>query len=112
MRRKSKTCKGKNGPLTEYDSAEDARCAAWFMDDMIPYLHECGKWHLKPLDRYTPCVMCYDCPTAKMAYETKEYAEKRAAITYKEKGIRLRVYQCPFGNGWHTTKKHATNCIA
>ena len=105
---KSKTCEGKNGPLTEYDSVEEAYSAAWRIGKMNPYHHlRCGKWHLKPSDRYTPCKMCYDCRKPKLAYETKEFAEKRAAITREERGTQLRVYECPCGNGWHTTSKNA-----
>jgi hypothetical protein len=41
----------------------------------------------------------------KNIYGTEQEALFYADVTLKEEGIRLRVYKCPHGFGWHRTKK-------
>jgi hypothetical protein len=40
----------------------------------------------------------------KEIYDTSEDARLRAEHIKDERGVRLKVYQCKFGNGWHLTK--------
>ena len=100
---KSKTCKGKHGPLIEYHSEAVAIEAAWKRGDTVHYrCDKCHKWHLSPKVRHTPCVRCHIC--SKNAYLTKEYALRRAIIIREEEGKNLTIYPCRFGSGWHLTK--------
>ncbi len=102
-------------PLTEYDSIHEAQKGANYANstygnNLIPYkCKNCGLWHLSPKDRQTPSSKCHNCTDGngryKDLYHTKEIAERRRTILYKEKGIRLNVYKCPYHNsGWHLTK--------
>jgi hypothetical protein len=87
-------------------SAEDgARHAHSRYDSrMVPYhCDRCGSWHLCPAHRHTPSRECHPC--AKQAYLSEDSAMRRAAILAHERGTRLRVYQCPCGEGWHLTSK-------
>ena len=69
---------------------------------MIAYpCNKCGDWHLSPAERHTPQKECSFC--GKAAYETKNAAEKRAKIIYREKKRALAIYECPYRNGWHLT---------
>lgn len=114
---KSSTCFGKATarPLTTYDSeASAADAAAWCLarhgSEMEPYrCGRCGDWHLAPRDRQTPCRPCSECHgqdgRQKQTYGTRGDAERRAAIILNEKGVRLRVYDCPAGYGWHLTSQ-------
>lgn len=71
---------------------------------MIPYhCDRCGSWHLCPADRHTPGHYCHCC--SKQAYVTKSAAELRALILEREQETWLRVYDCPYGEGWHLTSK-------
>ena len=106
---KSKTCKGRDGQfLSEYYSEGDALSAAEHLAQqhgvkLKPYrCSKCEMWHLSPPDRITPSKKCSECHKA--AYKSKSDAERRADIIYREKGTSLRVYECPYGNGWHLTK--------
>ena len=40
----------------------------------------------------------------KNIYDSEQEALLNADITFKEEGIRLRVYKCAYGFGWHRTK--------
>lgn len=76
---------------------------------MVPYgCRRCEQWHLEPRERRTPCRPCPCCRssrgTPKQSYETREGAERRAAIRHGEGSQRLKVYRCPRGYGWHLTK--------
>lgn len=117
MSRKSPTCKArKTGrPLSEYDSRKEAQKAASYASknfrgpQMVPYkCDSCGFWHLSPEDRQTPSTTCTHCRGSdgklKEAYPTEGHAQQRAALLKKEQGVRLKVYECGYGSGWHLTK--------
>ena len=71
---------------------------------IVPYrCTRCSSWHLSPFDRHTPCCHCETC--GKEAYESEASAERRAAILERERGVGLRVYDCPRGYGWHLTSQ-------
>ena len=113
---KSATCVGRvsGKPLTAYSSrsaAEDgaAYACAKFGNNMTPYqCARCGEWHLAPASRQTrgePCDYCVGRDREpKIAYETHDDAERRAEILAQERGVWLKVYECPNGGGWHLTK--------
>ncbi|MDA3925350.1 MAG: hypothetical protein PF904_11700 [Kiritimatiellae bacterium] len=117
MNIKSTTCfNQRNGkPLSEYSSEVEAEGAAIYVNsqhrtNLAPYqCSRCGQWHLSPKNRQTPSRACNICTdtfgSAKELYETREAAQKRARIIRKEKGVKLSVYQCPYNNGWHLTKR-------
>jgi hypothetical protein len=50
-----------------------------------------------------PCCKGSD-GTHKEIYDTREDALQRAEYIRSERGVRLKVYQCSAGNGWHLTK--------
>ena len=116
LMKKSKTCTGKKTgkPLTEYGSESEAKEAALYASanykrHLTPYLCQtCGKWHLALVNRQTPSKKCTFCTgsdgSPKDAYQTEKNAKLRANIIRKESGVSLRVYPCPYGNGWHLTK--------
>ncbi|MGI9346094.1 MAG: hypothetical protein ACR2PW_07520 [Gammaproteobacteria bacterium] len=108
---KSTTCFGKTSgskPLTEYASAAEARDAAEYASktygkDLTAYrCKTCRKWHLSPADRQTPSTPCTEC--GKDLYKTQKAAKLRGEILLKEMKVKLRVYKCPQGKGWHLTK--------
>lgn len=71
---------------------------------MVPYhCNQCGSWHLCPVYRHTPGHYCHDCE--KQAYVSESAAERRALILEREQETFLRVYECPYGEGWHLTSK-------
>ncbi|MEA3287157.1 MAG: hypothetical protein U9Q77_07255 [Candidatus Marinimicrobia bacterium] len=118
MNRKSPTCKaGKTGrPLMEYDTKAEAKTAArhanknYAGNDLIPYkCNQCGFWHLSPTDRQTPSETCPVCRGAdgkpKEAYTSERDALRRAGHLRKEQGVKLSVYKCEHGHGWHLTKR-------
>lgn len=77
-------------------------------NDVVPYL--CGKcklWHLSPKERHTPSHDCLDCTDRygkiKQSYVTEKCALNRAKIRGKSSGKKLRVFPCPYGDGWHLT---------
>jgi hypothetical protein len=75
-----------------------------YRNPMVPYhCDKCGSWHLCPANRHTPGHHCYDC--SKQAYASESAAERRSLILERERGILLRVYECPCGEGWHLTSK-------
>ena len=115
MSRKSTTCIGKvsTSPLTEYDSEAEAFEGARYALDRygqhnIPYrCRKCGLWHLSPADRQTPSVTRGVCQgqdgRPKATHASGRDAERRAAILLRERGVKLRAYECDHG-GWHLTK--------
>jgi len=117
MSRKSDTCFNKlNGrPLSEYYSKSEALESASytkrkFGQNLIPYkCDSCGFWHLSPKNRQTPSTTCKYCTDRngnyKELYQSKSDAEKRAKILARENHVKLKVYQCPYSDGWHLTKK-------
>lgn len=106
---KSSTCVNSRGrPRRAYPDRATAEDGAHYAlvaygHRMVPYRCDmCGLWHLCPADRHTPGHFCWAC--SKQAYHSSNAAELRANILRKEKGIQLRVYECPYGEGWHLTK--------
>lgn len=103
-----------NKPRRSYFSESEAAIAAdefraRFGTDQVPYRCRpgCEEWHLGLRANHTPSAPCPDCTSSgggpKMSYETEEGAQRRAALIRKTKGVDLRVYDCPYGNGWHLT---------
>lgn len=118
MNRKSPSCKSNRSgrALNEYDTKAEAKAAArhanqhFAGNDLVPYkCRVCGFWHLSPKDRQTPSETCSKCRgadgTLKAAYTTENDARMRSKHVQKEQGVRLHVYQCEYGNGWHLTKQ-------
>lgn len=71
---------------------------------MVPYhCDQCGSWHLCPANRHTPGHYCHYC--SKQAYISENAAQLRSFILEQEKGTLLRVYECPYSEGWHLTSK-------
>jgi len=112
---KSSTCFKKNGePLSTYFSEYEANEGASNANDqygldLSPYnCSTCGNWHLSPKDRQTQNKVCAYCTDSngshKALYNTFEGASNRAEFIKKERGIILKVYKCPYQNGWHLTK--------
>ena len=105
------TCVGSRGkPRRAYldrSSADDGAChvLSVYGERMVPYrCMQCGSWHLCPTDRHTPSYYSYTC--SKQVYESEDAAFRRARILEQERGTRLRVYVCPYGEGWHLTSSH------
>ncbi|MGI9558827.1 MAG: hypothetical protein ACR2NQ_04045 [Thermodesulfobacteriota bacterium] len=113
MRRKSKTCFGANGALTEYGSRSEAREGADYAKaeygyELFPYAcKDCGYFHIGPGGQ-APGKTCEHCTSAegvnKDIYETEGEARRVCQMKGK-RGVVLDVYKCPAGNGWHLTKK-------
>lgn len=113
MRQKSKTCYGANGsPLMEYGSWGEAESGAahvkeQYGNDVHPYACDsCGYFHLGPKER-APGRTCEYCTSEdgvnKDIYDTEGDA-RRMVETKKRRGVSLKHYMCPVGNGWHLTK--------
>ncbi len=118
MNRKSPSCNARKSgrPLTEYDTKAEANSAAKHANqnfggsNMVPYkCDKCGFWHLSPANRQTPSETCTICRGAdgqlKESYATERDALRRAGHLRKEMGVKLQVYECEHGNGWHLTKR-------
>ncbi len=115
---KSSTCFSKRtgDPLSAYHSEREAKESADYANacygqNFVPYsCNRCGLWHLTPKDHHTPSVPCEECVDSqgvcKDLYFDQESAEKRAAILRQKRGVRLSIYQCPYNDGWHLTKKN------
>lgn len=102
------TCKpGKT--IKEYDTKFEADQAAMYVartyhNRVVPYHCDiCGKWHLAPNDRVTPSRYCDICN--KQLYESETAAIKRAQIIQRERGVKLKVYACRSGDGFHLTSR-------
>ncbi|WP_462137277.1 hypothetical protein [Candidatus Mycalebacterium sp.] len=115
MIQKSKTCFRSDGePLTEYGSRSEAQEGADYAksnfgnEDLVPYSCEtCGYFHIGPKDR-APNRTCEACTSSegvtKDIYETERDAGRMVKMKSK-RGVILKTYECPVGNGWHLTKK-------
>lgn len=53
------------------------------------------RWYCRPCDKVA-------FGSAKRAYETVSWA---ATHTHNTQEVPNRAYECPYGNGWHLTKK-------
>ncbi len=113
--KKSSTCFSRSGnPLSEFNTFEEAQASADYEksrnvnSDFVPYeCLKCFKFHLKPKEFYVPKLStrcsCRDTEgMPKDAYPSRDAAKKMAGIREKA-GVRLSVYLCPDGNGWHLT---------
>ena len=113
--KKSSTCFSRSGnPLSEFNSFEEAQASADYEKkrngdcDLVPYeCMKCLKFHLKPKEFYVPklstkCSCRNTEGKPKDAYPLEDAAQKMAEIRGKS-GVRLFVYRCPDGNGWHLT---------
>ncbi len=116
MANKSRSCLSRTGePLTEYHSRVEAQRGAdhvrlLYGKRLLPYqCGSCRRWHLAPEDRHTPSARCAVCIDgrggSKELYRSREIAGKRAQISRREKGVSLKVYRCPFSDGWHLTSR-------
>lgn len=100
---------GRGEPRRAYPNRASAEEGAEYVlrrysNRMEPYrCDRCGDWHLCPAERHTPSHACYAC--SKQAYESATAAENRARIIQSERGVRLRVYECPHYVGWHLTSR-------
>lgn len=115
---KSDTCFGKMSgkALSVYFDEEEALSTAEYSkeiynNELVPYkCSKCDYWHLSPKFRVTPSEKCEKCTagdgSSKETYRTRKEANIRANIIYNEQGIKLRVYRCKYGNGWHLTKSN------
>jgi hypothetical protein len=111
MPQNNSACRSRrNGePLSAYSSKTEAEDAAVYVRGNygwapVPYRCPlCKQWHLSPKDRQTPSRACNFCN--KDLYESSAAATRRAKIIYDEQKIRLDVYKCPHGAGWHLTRK-------
>ena len=117
LSRKSSTCFSMRGtPLSVFNTFDEAKSSANYENsrnsdcDFAPYrCPKCGKYHLKPsrfiIAKLSSCCSCtkHGGLEYKDAYPTKEEALKMADLRFKATGIRLYVYPCPEGNGWHLT---------
>jgi len=109
MSRKSKTCFRADGkPLAEYGSRSEAQEGADYAksefgnEGLAPYICDnCGCFHIGPKDR-APGKTCANC-ASKYIYRTEADARQMVKLK-RQRGIRLKVYICPVGNGWHLTK--------
>ena len=93
--------------ITTYQSEVEAlyeakRTKERYNRDLVPYkCSNCGFWHLGLQTRHTPNEDCTSC--GKKLYSSKESAERRKNIIAKEQRKELRIYKCPYSNGWHLT---------
>ena len=73
-----------------------------YKQDFEPYqCNDCSFWHLSPSSRSTPSKYCSSC--SKQLYLSQESANKRKNIIFKEQNKSLKIYKCPYNNGWHLT---------
>lgn len=103
-------CMSRQGkPLSAYPTETSAFEGAAYVQNrygnkMKPYrCQKCSLWHLSPEVRSTPNHHCNGC--SKLAYDSEEAAERRAEILSQEQGVSLRVYWCPYDEGWHLTSR-------
>ncbi|MBC8196598.1 MAG: hypothetical protein H8E60_01790 [Candidatus Marinimicrobia bacterium] len=112
---KSNTCKSNYGEfLSEYNTKYNAKEHSQYLkldhdSELTPYkCNTCKKWHLSPKNRHTPSIICTTCTDGnkkpKELYFTKKGAQIRKTIILKEQKIKLKIYKCPNGDGWHLTK--------
>jgi len=107
---KAKVCVSRRGtPRSTYPDRIAAEVGAdlvlsKYKSHMVTYrCMDCGLWHLCPAGRHTPSEHCNVC--SKQAYASEDTAERRAALLEQERGVWLRVYACPYRNGWHLTSR-------
>lgn len=101
-------------PLSVYETKKEADESAKYTKktygtDLYAYKCEtCGKYHLAPkeskIDVKHDACSCRDSNgKPKALYGTKKDAEKQMVKSAEEQHIKLRVYKCPDGKGYHLT---------
>lgn len=113
---KSKTCTSKKTgqPVAQFKTKTEALKSAEYTKknyktDLIPYKCEkCGFYHLAPKDsvlnvKQNACSCRDSNGKPKALYLTKADAEKQRKKSQKEQNIKLRVYKCEDGKGFHLT---------
>ena len=117
MNVKSETCFSNHDgkPLSFFASKSGALDSAKYAKkrygrSLLPYqCDKCNLWHLSPKSRHTQSEECSYCTDKngqlKQLYVSKNKAQKRADILFKEKAVLLDVYSCPHQNGFHLTKR-------
>lgn len=112
---KSSTCFSKSGkPLSVFMTEAEAQRSADHERsergmNLYPYRCErCGYWHLAPEEsrvafKEDACSCTDSQGKSKRLYATREDAEKARITSEKTRIVRLEVYPCPEGGGWHLT---------
>lgn len=101
-------------PLSVYEAKKEADESAKyskknFKIDLYAYKCEnCGKYHLAPKDskisvKHDACSCLDSNGKPKALYGSKKDAEKQMEKSSVEQHIKLRVYKCPDGKGYHLT---------
>ena len=101
-------------PLSAYDKKKEADESAKyakknFGTNLYAYQCEkCGKYHLAPKDskievKHDACSCRDSNGKPKALYGSKKDAEKQQEKSQVEQNIKLRVYKCPDGKGYHLT---------
>lgn len=101
-------------PLSVYETKKEADESAKyskknFKIDLYAYKCEnCGKYHLAPKDskisvKHDACSCLDSNGKPKALYGSKKDAEKQMEKSSVEQHIKLRVYKCPDGKGYHLT---------
>ena len=111
----SRECMTREGePKKSFDTEEEALSYAYELKvgygyENDPYqCHDCGYWHLCPKDRKIGILSGCGCTDSngkpKTLYATEEDAEKvRQQRAEKNDSLRLKIYPCPNGRGYHLT---------
>lgn len=112
----AKACISKNTgkPLSAYETEKEAKESAKYSKkefklDLYPYLCEnCGKYHLAPKAskisvKQNACSCTDSNGKPKALYATKKDAEKQLANSEKEQKVKLYIFKCPEGKGFHLT---------
>lgn len=115
---KSDICFSKSGnPLSVFMTEEEAQHSAdyergrWGGMDLYPYQCErCGYWHLAPQKsrvefKEYACSCTDSLGRSKRLYATREDAEKARITSEEARNVRLTVYECLEGGGWHLTHR-------
>lgn len=100
--------------LSVYDTKKEADESAKyskknFGTDLYSYKCEkCGKYHLAPKDskisvKHDACSCRDSNGKPKALYGSKKDAEKQMKKSEVEQHIKLRIYKCPDGKGYHLT---------
>lgn len=100
--------------LSAYDTEKEAKESAKyskkeFKIDLYPYKCEnCGKYHLAPKEskisvKQNACSCTDTNGKTKALYATKKDAEKQRIKSEEEQKVKLYIYKCQDGKGYHLT---------